>query len=98
MRLKSLQGFCIGCGSRKNTKGAMINGKFGQYCLVCIEGVKRLHHAGAAQYSRDRDREAHAVDLLQPWDARGNPSTEFIRHYPDEANDIFSKEELEQHG
>lgn len=77
---------------------AVIGSVFGQYCPNCLEIVKRQSHVGSAQYSRDRDREAHEVDLLQPWDAKGNPNTEFIRHYPEEAKDNFSQEELEQFG
>jgi hypothetical protein len=96
--MTKLKTLCIGCGSTKHTKKAMLDGKYGDYCSNCINAVKRLHHPGSAQYKRDRDRDAHELDLLQPWDAKGNPSKEFITHYPDEANDIFSQEELEQYG
>ncbi len=52
----------------------------------------------SAQYARDRDRDAHEIDLLQPWDAKGIPNREFIRNYPDEAKDNFTEEELNQYG
>lgn len=90
---------CDGChNDNRALRSAVVNGRFGQYCATCIDGVKRIHHVGSAQYSRDRDRDDHAVDLLQPWDHRGKPNTEFIRHYPDEAKDMFTQDELEQNG
>lgn len=88
---------CSNCDARADIT-AVVDGKYGHYCTDCLDGRKRQNHIGSAQYSRDRDREDHEVDLLQPWDARGNPSKQFINHYPDEAHDIFTKEELEQHG
>lgn len=98
MIMTTLRTLCTGCGSNKNTRKAMINGKFGDYCSTCIQGVKRLHNVGSAQYSRDRERDAHQADMLQPWDGKGNPNKEFIRMYPDESKDMFSQEELEQYG
>lgn len=90
---------CDSCTlDKQHLHGAIINGKYGQYCSECLQKVSRQASAGSAQYSRDRDRDDHQVDMLQPWDGRGKPSTEFIRHYPDEAKDIFTQEELEAHG
>lgn len=82
----------------QNLYGAIVEGKYGQYCKNCITAGKRMHHPGSAQYSRDRDREDNAKDLLQPWDARGKPNTEFIRNYKEEAEEIFTQEELEANG
>lgn len=90
---------CDGCKLDKpQLRGAIVKGKFGQYCSACLDGAKRMPSTGSAQYSRDRDRSDHEVDLLQPWDVRGSPNTEFIRRYPDEAKDMFTQEELEQYG
>lgn len=89
---------CHKCHKSRMIKGAIVSGKFGQYCAACLSGVTRQADPRSAQYSRDRDREAHEVDMLQPWDSRGNPSTEFIRHYPDEAKDTFTQGELEAFG
>lgn len=89
---------CDNCHNEGVIIAAVIGNHYGSYCSICIGNTKRLHHVGSAQYSRDRDREAHEVDMLQPWDSKGNPSKEFINHYPDEAHDIFTQEELERHG
>lgn len=90
------------CDSCEKPKGKLISAilsqKFGHYCNACLEPAKRQAHPGSAQYSRDRDREAHEFDLLQPWDAKGNPNTEFIRNYPEESKDMFDQKELEQYG
>lgn len=91
-------GKCDGCHKNRITKSAIINGVFGEYCSLCIERSQRSHNPRSAQYARDRDREAHEVDLLQPWDANGNPSREFIRNYPEEAHTNFTEEELEKYG
>lgn len=79
-------------------QGAIIEGKYGQYCVGCIQSMKRHDAPGSAQYHRDKDREDHLADMIQPWDAKGNPSKEFIQHYPDEAKEMFTQGELEAHG
>lgn len=79
-------------------RGAIVRGKYGQYCSPCIQGIKRPPNSGAAKYARDRDHDAHEFDLIQPWDIKGNPNREFISNYPTEAHDMFTKEELEQYG
>lgn len=90
---------CDSCHlEKKHLIGAIIKGKYGQYCQACIDGVKRHATGSSAQYQRDRERDAHQADMLQPWDAKGKPNTEFIRHYPDESKDMFTQEELEQNG
>lgn len=89
---------CDGCNQDKPTVSAVINGRFGSYCPACLQALQRTAHPGSAQYARDRDRDAHEVDLLQPWDSKGNPSKDFIREYPDEARDTFTQEELEKFG
>lgn len=89
---------CDNCHRKLPTQSAVINGKFGEYCNDCISGVQRSHNPRSAQYARDRDWEAHEADMLQPWDANGKPSREFIRNYPEEAHVNFTQEELEKYG
>lgn len=90
---------CDACRQEKEPlKGALINGIFGQYCANCLMGQTRQANPRSAQYARDRDRDSHEADLLQPWDAKGNPSREFIRNYPDEAKDNFTEAELKEFG
>lgn len=89
---------CDGCGSKAPTTGAIINGKFGQYCRQCRSSQSRGAHAGHARYLRARDREDNSRDLLQPWLADGTPNREFIREYPEEAKLNFTEEELKKYG
>jgi hypothetical protein len=85
---------CDLCGIYKvHTTNAVVQGKYGAYCSHCIKGFKRMDNAGHAHYMRDRDREAHEVDMLQPW-VNGKPNRDFIHQYPEESLDMFSKDEL----
>ena len=89
---------CDSCEiTRDHLTGAVVDGKFGQYCKLCLQNVRRMTTSGHAQYSRDRDKEDNAKDLLQPWDRAGKPSREFINSYPDEAQEMFSPQELHEH-
>ena len=89
---------CDKCNRDVPTTGAILWGKFGQYCRDCRNKHNRSGHAGHAQWSRDRDREDNAKDLIQPFDRNGNPNREFIRNYPEESKDMFTEEELKNHG
>lgn len=91
---------CNGCNQKRSPlKTAVLNGKFGNYCRECTyKGGSRFTDTGFAQWSRDRDREDNAKDLIQPWHADGRPNQEFIRNYPEESKGMFSQEELEQYG
>lgn len=82
----------------QHLRGAVVSGKYGQYCAPCLRSLTRQANPRSAQYARDRDREAHEKDLIQPWDANGRPSREFIRNYPEEAKLNFSEEELAKYG
>jgi len=72
---------------------AVFNGKYGLYCKDCLS---RKEHAGIASYSREKDREAHQADLVQPWNADGSPSKDYARLYPEMVDEMYSKEEKEQ--
>lgn len=85
---------CNSCSTERDTKTAVLKGIFGQYCQACIQGDKRSANAGHAEYSRNRDREDNAKDLLQPWDRAGKPNREFIKNYPEEAGKIFTPKQL----
>lgn len=78
----------------QHLRGAVVNGTYGQFCAPCLQNQTRQDNPRSAQYSRDRDREAHEKDLIQPWDKHGNPNKDFIREYPEEAKANFSPEEL----
>lgn len=90
---------CSSCGMKTDhAVNAVIGHKFAAYCPGCVAGNTRQSSAQHAQYSRDRDREDNAQDLLQPWDRHGKPNREFIIHYPEEAKDMFSEKELNDNG
>jgi len=55
-----------------------------------------MESVGYANYSRDRDREDNARDLLQPRDRLGKPNKEFIKEYPQQSKEIFTKKELKE--
>lgn len=88
---------CDLCGLRTgHTKTCVLQGKFGSYCNHCVQGAKRMESVGYANYSRDRDREDNARDLLQPRDRLGKPNKEFIKEYPQQSKEIFTKKELKE--
>ena len=90
---------CDNCNAKVSIlTGAVLAGKFGKYCVNCIQKQGRSAHAGHATYLRARDREDNLRDLIQPWDRHGRPNPEFIREYPEEAKLNFSEEELNNYG
>jgi hypothetical protein len=89
---------CDNCHRKVKTQGAVIANKYGQYCTNCRATLKRLVSAGAAASSRTQDRVNHLKDVIQPWDRNGKPNREFIRNYHEEAQGIFTREELEKYG
>lgn len=87
---------CDGCKQKTpSVTTSVIGGKFGNYCAVCLRVEQRHASPQAAQYHRDRDREAHQRDMLQPW-VDGKINREFAREYPDSAKDIYSEDELKE--
>lgn len=88
---------CSGCAIDKpTTTGAVINGNFGQYCIDCRDLSNRQASPASAEYSRERDREDHRKDMLQPRDAKGLPSREFIQAYPNESKNFFTDKEIKE--
>lgn len=87
---------CSRCQQVRPLKSAILNNQFGSYCVDCIRQAGRQMSVNSVQHNRDRDREDHARDLIQPRDANGYPSAEFIKEYPEEAKKLFSEEELEK--
>lgn len=87
---------CDGCKKSTNTSVAVLDGKFGNYCSDCRNRLLRLSSAQSAQYRRDREREEHLADIVQPWDRNGNPNPEFARLYPEEAKLNFGEEEYKK--
>lgn len=78
-------------------KTAIVDGKFGHYCLPHIKGTMRSPGAHAAQWARDRDYEEHRRDVIQPKDPRtGGINPEFVRAYPEESAEMFTEEDRQK--
>lgn len=88
---------CDGCGRTGHVTGAILSGSFGNYCQKCINNSTRSASGQSAQWLRDRDREDHQKDMLQPW-VNNKPNTEFIRNYPEQAQDMYTEKELKEYG
>ena len=74
---------------------AVLRAKFGNYCQACIQLSDRSKSAGSAQYDRDRDRESHLGDTVQPW-INGKPNKDFAYLYPDKIDDYYSEQEKKE--
>lgn len=86
---------CKKCQTEDFLKNAVVDGLFGGYCASCIDGTNRLDSPQSASYHRDRDREEHARDVLQPR-INGKMNVEFAKAYPDQAKEYFTEEELKE--
>jgi ribosome-binding protein aMBF1 (putative translation factor) len=90
---------CDKCSSEaKSLRKAVINGKFGTYCIDCRSFQTRQASAASAAHTRAVDRDKHAKDGLQPRNPDNTPNQAFIRAYRGEAEKIFNKQELETYG
>jgi hypothetical protein len=79
------------------TKGAIIDGKFGHYCPPHIQSAQRTAGANAAQYHRDREREDFRKELIQPKDQRtGKINPEFVKAYPQESREMFTEADMKR--
>lgn len=75
-------------------KSAIVDGKFGHYCIPHIKGTARKDGAQAARWHRSRDFEDHRREMIQPRLADGSVNYEFARNYPEEAEKIFTTEQV----
>jgi hypothetical protein len=89
---------CESCKQeRLNIKTAVVNGKYYKaICANCLGDSVDDVSSNAAGYERRRGYEDNAQDTIQPYDPNGKPRSEFFRLYPEAAEKVFSKEELEQ--
>ena len=63
-------------------------------CHNCIAG-SFSQPVGDAKFGRDREREDRAKDIIQPF-VGGKANPEFAKAYPDQAKEMFSKDELKK--
>lgn len=72
---------------------AVVNGKF--YTSVCKSCLNQVSSPHAKEYDRERQREKHAADIVQPW-VNGEPNRDFIRAYPDRVSEYFTNDDLKK--
>lgn len=87
---------CDFCHKKGITTGAIIEGKFGQACNACRSTQDRQASPASAEYNRERDRETHRKDMLQPNLPNGKPSPEFIKAYPSESKNYFTTKQIKE--
>ena len=81
------------CGAVAVHSG-IVDGLFGKYCTKHFD-IRRPESAQHAQYKRDRDREHHEEDVIQPW-KDGKPNAEFLEQYEEYAKETFTPEQIEK--
>lgn len=87
---------CVFCNQeRKVLKTAVIAGKFGSYCELCLDDDTRLASGSSAAYNRARDKEDYRKDILQPT-INGKINKEFVDAYPEESRKMFTEEQLNE--
>jgi len=69
--------------------GRIIKGKYYPDGKSTKPDVNTQH----GEYTKDRGREDHAQDIIQPFEG-GQPNPEFAKAYPDRAADYFSSDQL----
>lgn len=73
-------------------KSAVVGGKFyGSTCHECRQSG--IRQANDASFQRARGRDDNARDIIQPF-IDGKPNPDFAHAYPDQAEDMFTEEEL----
>lgn len=73
----------------------MVNGKYYKaICAFCLGDQEDGISGGVASYERRRGYEDNASDVIQPYDANGQPNQEFARLYPAAAKKVFGEQVL----
>jgi hypothetical protein len=89
---------CQSCNKQvSNYRTAVVNGTY--YKVICARCLGDTHDdisSNAAGFERRRGYEDNAQDTIQPYDANGQPRSEFARLYPDTAKKVFTDDELQQ--
>lgn len=75
----------------KKSTGVIINGVYMKDWKP--KDIQKLVDARAVtdkQYQQDKQRQEHAIDLIQPW-VNGKPNQEFRDQFPEEAEKYYGK-------
>ena len=88
---------CLVCGQKtQSLKAGVINGKYlSDRCESCFiqesKGYRPMSEA--AKFDRDMDIKDNFKDIIQPYTDKG-ANSDFVKAYPEEAKQYFTKEEL----
>lgn len=85
---------CQKCQSSNDCVSALASGEyFSSICRNCLGGSGLS--SGAQSHERRMQYDDHAQDTIQPYDANGKPRAEFYRMYPQSAEKVFTKQEVD---
>lgn len=90
---------CQVCKADVTTVSALAGGIYhANICRPCLTDLQgdNSFSSGFQSFDRRRQYEDYAQDTVQPWDANGKPSLEFLRLYPQSAAKQYSKEILDE--
>jgi hypothetical protein len=89
---------CTNCKTNPSSgKSAVIAGKYyPDICNPCLTNGLRQPHDAA--FMREREREDSAKEIIQPFNADGSVNQDFAYAYPDQAEDMFGKDQLTEVG
>lgn len=67
--------------------GAIIDGIYYKDSGMPVDATQSTMYK---QYSHEKQRQEHGIDLIQPF-VNGKPNEEFRIHYPEQAEEYFGK-------
>lgn len=77
------------------TKSAVIGSQYyADVCDSCAKSGALQPHDAA--FSREREREDSAKEILQPFNPDGSINRDFAYAYPDEATEMFGEDNLKE--
>ena len=83
--------YCPKCNKRK----AILHDTYGVLpCKQCQQITEKK--SGYPEFTSEQikeDRKRYKVDLIQPYHG-GEPNREFVKHYPKQSQEMFTKQEL----
>ena len=63
-------------------------------CSNCLQTKALPASSTRADYRKRRQQENHREDMIQPWSDQHEPNPEFVKSYPEKAQDYYTKEQI----